>query len=252
MTNKIPIKSYFYVIHWNIQGCKSTFTNFIEKIAQKKQPILLSINEVNNDIVRIKKFDNVSHKAFDLYVRGYTKKSSQFFLNLNPTSIEYVGKKDKNGFFHRIVMSEIDINNKTLIIVTAHSPFGSGKNTVTSGSKIKVLFFKELLEIIKTEKPDIITMDANEPDEYANGVFNQMKFFDNRLNKSTVPEAYLFFRYLFKNYQLVRIQGPTYKKKNYDHIFYKKVNVKNSSEMFADAFDEHSSDHRPIVIKVEL
>ncbi len=244
--------SYFYLIHWNIQGSKDNFINFIDKVSETKQPTLLSLNEVNNDIIRLKTMNNIDAKGTDLNVKGYTKKSNQFYVNFKPLNIQFVGKQIQNGFYHRMVMSKIDIKGKEIIAFTAHSPFGSGKTTNTSGSKVKALFFKDLLETIKKIKPNIVTIDANEPEEYANGIFNQMVFYDNKLNKSSEPEAYLFFRYLFKNYHLFKSQYSTYKDKYYDHIFYKNVKILKSSPIFEKAIKEHSSDHKPIVVKVEV
>jgi hypothetical protein len=196
--------------------------------------------------------NNVDAKGTDLNVRGYTKKSNQIFVNLIPINIQFVGKQIRNGFYHRMVMSKINIKGKEIIVFTAHSPFGSGKNTNTSGSKVKALFFKELLETIKKVKPHILTIDANEPDEYANGIFNQMVFYDNKLKKSNEPEAYLFFKHLFNNYHLFISQDPTYKDKFYDHIYYKNVKILKSAPKFDNIIKEHSSDHEPIVVKVEV
>ncbi len=244
--------SYFYLIHWNIQGAKDTFWKFIDTVSKIKEPTLLSLNEVNNNIIRLKLMDNVNAKATDLNVRGYTKKSNQIYVNFKPLNIQFVGKQNRSGFYHRMVTSKIDIKGKEIVVFTAHSPFGSGKNTHTSGSKVKALFFKDLLETIKKVKPHILTIDANEPDEYANGMFNQMVFYDNKLNKSNEPEAYLLFKYLFNHYHLYKFQNPTYKDKYYDHIFYKNVKVLKSTPIFDNAIEEHSSDHQPIVVKVEV
>jgi hypothetical protein len=244
--------SYFYLIHWNIQGTKNTFSKFIDNVSKIKQPILLSLNEVNNDIIRMERMNKVDAKATDLNVMGFTKKSNQIFVNLTPINIQFVGKRIQNGFYHRMVTSKIDIKGKEVIVFTAHSPFGSGKNTHTSGSKVKALFFKDLLETIKKVKPHILTIDANEPDEYGNGIFNQMVFYDNKLNKSNEPEAYLLFKYLFNKYHLFPSQDPTYKDKYYDHVFYKNVKILKSASIFDSAIKEHSSDHQPIVVKVEV
>jgi hypothetical protein len=244
--------SYFYLIHWNIQGTKNTFSKFIDNVSKIKQPILLSLNEVNNDIIRMERMNKVDAKATDLNVMGFTKKSNQIFVNLTPINIQFVGKRIQNGFYHRMVTSKIDIKGKEVIVFTAHSPFGSGKNTNTSGSKVKALFFKDLLETIKKVKPHILTIDANEPDEYGNGIFNQMVFYDNKLNKSNEPEAYLFFKHLFNNYHLFISQDPTYKDKFYDHIYYKNVKILKSAPKFDNTIKEHSSDHEPIVVKVEV
>jgi hypothetical protein len=244
--------SYFYLIHWNIQGSKNTFSKFIDNVSKIKQPTLLSLNEVNNDIIRLEIMNNVDAKAIDLNVKGYKKKSNQIFVNLIPINIQFVGKQIRNGFYHRMVMSKINIKGKEIIVFTAHSPFGSGKNTNTSGSKVKALFYRELLDIIKKVKPHILTIDANEPEEYANGIFNQMVFYDNKLNKSNEPEAYLFFKYLFKNYHLFKSQDPTYKDKYYDHIYYKNVKILKSAPIFDNAIKEHSSDHKPVVVKIEV
>jgi hypothetical protein len=243
---------FYRLLHWNIAGNKESFHSVIDKL-KSNLPTFLCLNEVNNKSIRKIASPDIQHQGVDFQIAGGVKKSNILLMNfLRPVlmKVQFIGSKNST-FRHRIVLANFLEGNRSIKIINAHAPSGSNENEPISGSKIKSRFYLELLNIVKKEKPSIITMDANEPEVYGKGNINNMIFFYNQLARSKEIEAKQFFDYLMINnlYQLIQSK-PTYKNKNFDHIFIDTSTIKiEKKETTNDLRKLHHSDHKPTLIR---
>jgi exonuclease III len=253
-----------YLIHWNIKGNnreiggnkEDTFKKVIDKAHHHNLSIVYCVNEINNDYVRHLQ-PNVLLQGLDKEVSGGIKKSNIFVslkgLN-NPlianSKVNYYFSQ-KNPFRYRVVIAIIKLENKTIKILTFHSPVGSHENGNKSGSKVKAKFYAIILQIIKRENPDIITMDANEPKEYRHK-FSNWEFHHNFYGNENIIEAQAAFKFIDKRYKRVK-SGPTYNAFHYDHIFFNKntVNLVKTKKL-NKLTNLHKSDHKPIIAQLNI
>jgi exonuclease III len=252
------MQSKHYLIHWNIQGStrnkQDSFKAIIHNANQRKFSIIYCLNEVNNDYIKHKQ-PNVFLQGFDENVSGSIKKSNiivclnnvEHFPN-EDTEVKYIINRS-SSFRYRVVKATLRLGGKRISILTFHSPAGSVENGNISGSKVKAKFYAKMLSIIQKEKPDIITMDANEPKKHSLKIAN-WDCHDNSAKNKNIIEAEVTFNYIDKHFNRVRT-GPTYKKKHYDHIFFRKEGVKLiQNNDLDDLVKLHKSDHKPIVVEI--
>ncbi len=254
-----------YLIHWNIQGNirktagnirkkVNTFKRFIDKAHHHNLSIVYCVNEINNNYVRHLQ-PNVLLQGLDKEVSGGIKKSNIFVcmkgLNdslIAKSKVSYYFSR-KSPFRYRVVLAKIKLEHNTIKILTFHSPIGSYENGNKSGSKVKAKFYAKILQIIKKEKPDIITMDANEPKEYRHK-FSNWEFHHNFYGNENIIEAQAAFKFIDKHYKRVK-SGPTYNAFHYDHIYFNLNTVNLIKTKKLNKFTRlHKSDHKPIVVEL--
>jgi hypothetical protein len=253
----------FYLVHWNIKGNnrnkKDTFKSVIDEINKKKLSVILCVNEINNKFIR-NSFSNIILQGLDSKVSGGVKKSNiivclnnninKKFYSKEFNSVNFIGQ-GLPSFKYRVVKASLNVNNKMLTIITIHSPAGSVENQGVSGTIIKAKFYALLLTILKREKPDIITMDGNEPEIYDSKI-SKWVFFNNRTDNNREVDAKNTFDFINHNYMMVET-GPTYNDKYYDHIFFnkRKMNLSKTNDLY-NIIKLHKSDHEPIIVEISL
>jgi hypothetical protein len=247
----------FNLVHWNIRGNTNSILNVIKHSFSTLYPIVFCLHEVDNDFIK-DDHSEFMQKGTDLKVLGKAKKSN-ILTNIQnqKTKIEFIGIGE-SSFKHRVVKTTIKLSQFPIKILTFHSPIGSVERKGVSGTKIKALFYKKILEIIRIEKPDIITMDANEPEVYG---FQKWKFYENSLTKDSEIEAEVTFEYIFQNFTYLKYK-PTYLKHlankktigmYYDHVFYNAKIIKLRKTNVLNKFlKNHKSDHQYIAVNVTL
>jgi hypothetical protein len=172
------------------------------------------------------------------------------FYSKEFNSVNFIGQ-GLPSFKYRVVKAILNINKKMLKIITIHSPAGSVKNRGVSGTIIKAKFYALLLTILKREKPDIITMDGNEPEIYDSKI-SKWVFFNNRTDNNREVDAKNTFDFINNNYIMVET-GPTYNDKYYDHIFFnkRKMNLSKTNDLY-NIIKLHKSDHEPVIVEISL
>ncbi len=248
-----------YLVHWNIQGMKDTFDEILECEKEDNESNIYCLNEVNARL--IKSYSPEFKKGTDLMVTGRAKKTNILVSKgQNSGNIDFIGC-GYESFKYRVVKAELFIKGYPLKIITFHSPSGSGNSYEISGSKVKAYFYNMMIGIVKKEKPDIITMDANEPEFFNGDNFRDWVFYDNRQKDGKNIDARVFFSYLFDNYvrfstdftYTIKLKNNQKKLKFYDHIFFKSNRLLITDTNYFDSkLESHSSDHKYIAVEIKI
>lgn len=239
-----------------VEKKKDSIKQIIDRAKKRKLSIIYCLNEVNIHYINQKQQNNFLH-GFDKNASGGIKKSNILVCfndidhNFNQENeIKYLINSG-SPFRYRVVKANIRLGKKRITILTFHSPVGSIENGEISGSRIKAKFYAKMLDIIKSEKPDVITMDANEPNKFSFKISN-WECHDNSYKNQNIVEARVTFSYIDKHFQRVK-SGPSFDEKYYDHIFFRKDGIKMiKTSVLDDLLNSHQSDHKPIVVKILL
>ncbi len=254
------------IIDWNIccQGNISKKTEFLKSLLADNSCIFLQevkphsydyIKETLGNDYNI--IYSLNHRKPSKYDSDARKLGVAILLNRN-TTIEDFGVINRSPFPDRTCFATINVNGKTLKLLALHSLTGCGYY------KAKSVQYDSFAEFTNEYQPDIIGIDANEPqiDHYD---INQMQFFDNgpgaknffsEISSIGLSDAYVKAnnineivesKYLTKSHN-VRRKGAV----RYDFIFVRNTfKTLNTSYNYDDAIAS-GSDHAVIVCDIEI
>lgn len=170
------------ILNWNISyGCNiEKICNELKNITKEDKTIVVTLQEVVESSFKYleKMLQNDFNVIYSLNFRKpgkYDTKSRKLgTLIMTTKNIKII----ESNVFNRCLLPErtlyatIEIDNKIIKVVTLHSITGCAHK------KAKSLQFYSFAEVVDDYKPDILTIDANEPDIDHFDIDN-MKFFDN-------------------------------------------------------------------------
>ena len=257
------------IINWNISYMNS-IKNKIDYLKQKieNKTFFIILQEVKqNDYEEILGvFSNIASVEYSLNYR----KPSKFDTTSRKLGIAIIVSKDieiinaqvldRTLLPDRTLMVDTMINNRRVRILGLHSITGC------QHGKAKEIQYYSFAEAVDTYKPDIIGIDANEP-EYDHYLLDQMKFYDNYNNgngcktffetiyQNNLVDSYLH-KYSIENYINGEYLACSYivnkkKKVRYDFLF---IN-NNLFDDYESVYDYDNavnagSDHASIILNV--
>ena len=266
------------ILNWNISyGCKiEKIFNEITNIIKSQKTFIITLQEVTQKSFEFLK-NKLQEKSYIYYSLNY-RQPGKYDTNSRKLGVAIIISKnfevlDANVFSRcllpeRTLFTTIKHKNKTFKIATFHSITGCAHK------KAKSIQFYSFAETVENYQPDILTIDANEP-EIDHFDISEMKFFNN-LDKGKGAET--FFRSCINN-NLTDCFAKNFNPKNflegnplttshiinnnrkcsvrknkrYDFVFLNlnKINFKNIEYNLENAF-KATSDHAYITLKAKI
>ena len=257
------------IAHWNVgynaqmsqiyeQLKNNLGDNFIaillEMTPEKKEELLALFN---NDIKYAYSLDYRKPGKFD----GKNRKLGVLLLTSAEIVIEAAGVFERTLFPDRTLWANVNIDGQSLKIVGFHSITGCSHKTAKSTN------FLSMAEAIDEYRPDILTMDANEPDVDHYDI-RQMRFFEKNgrgagiffeeiLNEGLV-DAYAE-GYNTENYEegnplaVSHVINGTGSEKRYDFVMIKPTRIKQigTEYRYRDAINA-TADHAIVIVECSI
>lgn len=257
-------------INWNIK-CYCNIEKIITFLKERADACecIIALEEVMPDRAEMIR-DSMSEQYYISYSLDYRKPDEEFDTDNRRLGVMILVSKDykvlESGVFERSLFPDrtlwvsIEKDNKVIKIVALHSITGVA-------FKIgKAVQFRSFAECIRDYKPDIISMDANEPriDHYD---IDEMEFFDQgddgksarlffkQIKKQGLYDAYISQydkrKYVYGEPIITshKVQGKT--NRRYDFVFISEQFAVQQANYWYDEALRASSDHAMIEVVVK-